>query len=162
MRLDVPRKITEASDTSHVAAALDGWSRLRIQQTLFAWWQHTQGELPPLSALLAEALVVMRRTGLEQYSWRAHRVLSNAEALFVDQDERRRTMRLAEPPSTLVEILGEERRGVVTHVVIARAREELCPAPWYVVVCPALGVCRAHGTDELEPAHTSGRSEAVR
>jgi len=127
-----------------------------MQQKLFVWWHSSGGDLPPLAVCMAEALVLMRRTGLERYNWRTHRMLSSCEARFIDEVEVSRTMRLADPPGTLVEILGEDRQGVVTHVVIAGSRQDPCPAPWYVVACPALRACRAHGADELERAGVSG------
>ncbi|MFJ4803321.1 hypothetical protein [Streptomyces murinus] len=130
----------------------DGWSKERVERTLFARWTRGGDDLPPPeTAVLARALVLMRRTGLDHYGPPVRRALARAEGPVRCPVAFARAARLALPPGRTVALLGEPHSGTVTHVVVCLAHEDPYPAPWYVVACAPLGVCRAHGADEIEP-----------
>ncbi|QHC33040.1 hypothetical protein [Streptomyces sp. HF10] len=93
----------------------------------------------------------MRRTGLDHYGPLVRHALARAEGPVRCPVALAQAARLALPPGTTVALLGEPHAGTVTHVVVCLAHEDLYPAPWYVVACEPLGVCRAHGADEIEP-----------
>jgi hypothetical protein len=53
------------------------------------------------------------------------------------------------PVGARVEVVGEERTGVVQQILVSR-EEDGYYARWYVVHVAELQLCRAYGCDELE------------
>ncbi|KPI12569.1 hypothetical protein OV450_8381 [Actinobacteria bacterium OV450] len=129
---------------------LDEVDRMTVERELFAAYATRQPSLASDARRLSmcRALVYMRINGSDTYSPQALRERRNGGVVPQAMDARVR--RTAYPEGTRVKITGERHLGIVVHVAVVLDSNSPYPAPWYIVLCPLLKVCRAHGAEEIE------------
>lgn len=141
-------------------ARLDGADRLSLQRLAYRLRQQarTADDVLRLRAM-GHALVDLRRTGGNRYDAFGHVRRARARNTFVDPDLVTRVLASCLTVGEEIRIIGEPHSGEVIHRIVDVDTSDAFPAPWYVVAVDALHQCRAHGTDELEPA--AGAAPAV-
>ena len=154
-----PRRLELIYDS--VRTELDGLERHEIEQRACvarARW-HAASTSPNANpeqravagaraAAIGRVLIHLRRTWSDAYDAADHA----ARALAAERvaPETAAAVRAAgHPVGAKVEVVGEERTGVVQQVLVSR-EEDGCYARWYVVHVAELQLCRAYGCDELE------------
>ncbi|MFC7308228.1 hypothetical protein ACFQVC_28910 [Streptomyces monticola] len=137
---------------------LHGRTREELERALYRLWHHESRRPQAERTLLSRALVYLRRSGRFLHLPREHQEHGAAEQPFLTASACAPVYRAALSVGSRVQLSGEPHTGTVVHLVIGQDDEDVFPAAWYVVAVDALGRCRAHGSDEIEPAEaTSGR-----
>lgn len=138
-----------------VRAELDGLERYEIEQRAClarARWQSAPPEHRAVAGARAAAigriLIHLRRTWGTDYDAADHAARALA-AERVGPEDAARVRAAGHPVGARVEVVGEERTGVVQQVLVSR-EEDGSFARWYVVHVAELQLCRAYGCDELE------------
>ena len=138
-----------------VRAELDGLDRLEIERRACrarGRWQAAQAEARAeagaRAAALGRILIHLRRTWADGYDAGDHQRRALA-AESVDPAAAARVRAAGHPVGARVEVVGEERTGVVQQVLVTR-EDDGAYARWYVVHVAELQLCRAYGCDELE------------
>ena len=154
-----PRRLEKIYDT--VRDELDGLDRFEIEQRACvarARWHaaSTSPNANPEQRALAGAraaaigriLIHLRRTWTDEYGAADHAARALA-AERVDPEVAAGVRAAGHPVGARVEVVGEERTGVVQQILVSR-EEDGYYARWYVVHVAELQLCRAYGCDELE------------
>ncbi|MEY9858792.1 hypothetical protein ABH935_004415 [Catenulispora sp. GAS73] len=154
-----PRRLEKIYDT--VRDELDGLDRFEIEQRACvarARWHaaSTSPNANPEQRALAGAraaaigriLIHLRRTWTDEYDAADHAARALA-AERVDPEVAAGVRAAGHPVGARVEVVGEERTGVVQQILVSR-EEDGYYARWYVVHVAELQLCRAYGCDELE------------
>ncbi|MEZ0113391.1 hypothetical protein ABH920_007421 [Catenulispora sp. EB89] len=154
-----PRRLEKIYDT--VRDELDGLDRFEIEQRACvarARWHaaSTSPNANPEQRALAGAraaaigriLIHLRRTWTDEYDAADHAARALA-AERVDPEVAAGVRSAGHPVGARVEVVGEERTGVVQQILVSR-EEDGYYARWYVVHVAELQLCRAYGCDELE------------
>ncbi|WP_194919319.1 hypothetical protein [Catenulispora rubra] len=154
-----PRRLEKIYDT--VREELDGLDRFEIEQRACvarARWHaaSTSPNANPEQRALAGAraaaigriLIHLRRTWTDEYGAADHAARALA-AERVDPEVAAGVRAAGHPVGARVEVVGEERTGVVQQILVSR-EEDGYYARWYVVHVAELQLCRAYGCDELE------------
>jgi len=154
-----PRRLEKIYDT--VRDELDGLDRFEIEQRACvarARWHaaSTSPNANPEQRALAGAraaaigriLIHLRRTWTDEYDAADHAARALA-AERVDAEVAAGVRSAGHPVGARVEVVGEERTGVVQQILVSR-EEDGYYARWYVVHVAELQLCRAYGCDELE------------
>jgi hypothetical protein len=138
-----------------VRADLDGLDRFEIEQRACharTVWQSAAPEARAVAGAQAAAigriLIHLRRTWTDVYEAADHQKRARA-AERIDPSAAAQVRAAGHPVGARVEVVGEERTGVVQQVLVTR-EEDGSYARWYVVHVAELRVCRAYGCDELE------------
>ena len=100
------------------------------------------------AAAIGRILIHLRRTWTDEYDAADHAARALA-AERVEPEVAASVRAAGHPVGARVEIVGEERTGVVQQILVSR-EEDGCYARWYVVHVAELQLCRAYGCDELE------------
>ena len=100
------------------------------------------------AAAIGRILIHLRRTWTDEYDAVDHAVRALA-AERVDPEVAASVRAAGHPVGARVEVVGEERTGVVQQILVSR-EEDGYYARWYVVHVAELQLCRAYGCDELE------------
>ena len=100
------------------------------------------------AAAIGRVLIHLRRTWSDEYDAADHATRALA-AERVDPEVAAGVRAAGHPVGARVEVVGEERTGVVQQVLVSR-EEDGYYARWYVVHVAELQLCRAYGCDELE------------
>lgn len=129
---------------------LHGFTAAAIGVQLYRVWLEASKKKATHSGELnmAVALVYLRQSGRECYDVEEHRRWVSRQVYLTDRQVRS-VISTAFPIGTRVCVLGEDRWGIVIHLTVGRDSDSTAAA-WYVVATPARGICRAHGTDEIE------------
>jgi hypothetical protein len=100
------------------------------------------------AAAIGRILIHLRRTWTDEYDAADHAARALA-AERVDPEVAASVRAAGHPVGARVEVVGEERTGVVQQILVSR-EEDGYYARWYVVHVAELQLCRAYGCDELE------------
>lgn len=100
------------------------------------------------AAAIGRILIHLRRTWTDEYDAADHAARALA-AERVDPEVAASVRAAGHPVGACVEVVGEERTGVVQQILVSR-EEDGYYARWYVVHVAELQLCRAYGCDELE------------
>jgi hypothetical protein len=154
-----PRRLELIYDA--VRTELDGLERYEIEQRACvarARWHaastspnanpEQRAQAGARAAAIGRVLIHLRRTWSDEYDAADH----TTRALAAERvaPEIAATVRAAgHPVGAKVEVVGEERTGVVQQVLVSR-EDDGSYARWYVVHVAELQLCRAYGCDELE------------
>ena len=148
-----PRRQEQIYDA--VRAELDGLDRFEIEQRACRARTRWQSATPDArvvagarAAALGRILIHLRRTWADVYDAADHQKRARA-AERIDPAAAAHVRAAGHPVGARVEVVGEERTGVVQQVLVTR-EEDGCYARWYVVHVAELQLCRAYGCDELE------------
>jgi hypothetical protein len=154
-----PRRLEKIYDA--VRDELNGLDRFEIEQRACvarARWHaaSTSPNANPEQRALAGAraaaigriLIHLRRTWTDEYGAADHAARALA-AERVDPEVAAGVRAAGHPVGARVEVVGEERTGVVQQILVSR-EEDGYYARWYVVHVAELQLCRAYGCDELE------------
>ncbi|MCW5251459.1 hypothetical protein [Streptomyces sp. SHP 1-2] len=154
----VPARTTAAAGAG--PAALDGRSRASLERQLFETVTAGAAAVPGgrrEARDLVLALIHLRRTHADVYDHERHLRFRRREGRCFAAEPARRGLESGHPPGSAVHVTGEPHNGTVIHAEPGWDPGDAYPAVWYVVAVPSLGICRAHGADELEPALLPGR-----
>jgi hypothetical protein len=160
-----PRRQELFYDT--VRAELDGLDRFEIELRACrarTRWQAASPEgradAGARAAALGRILIHLRRTWADVYDAAEHRKRALA-AEQIDAVSAKQVRAAGHPVGARVEVVGEERTGVVQQVLVTR-EEDGSYARWYVVHVAELRLCRAYGCDELETLDLFEDADAAR
>lgn len=154
-----PRRLEKIYDA--VRDELDGLDRHEIEQRACvarARWHaastspnanpEQQAQAGARAAAIGRILIHLRRTWSDEYDAADHAARARA-AERVEAEVAASVRAAGHPVGARVEVVGEERTGVVQQVLVSR-EEDGYHARWYVVHVAELQLCRAYGCDELE------------
>lgn len=100
------------------------------------------------AAAIGRVLIHLRRTWTDEYSAADHAQRALA-AERLDPDTVAQVRAAGHPSGARVEVVGDERTGVVQQILVTR-EDDGSYARWYVVHVAELQLCRAYACDELE------------
>ena len=100
------------------------------------------------AAAIGRVLIHLRRTWTDEYDAADHAQRALA-AGRLDPEAVTGVRAAGHPAGGRVEVVGEERTGVVQQILVTR-EDDGSYARWYVVHVAELQLCRAYGCDELE------------
>ncbi|MBW8802339.1 MAG: hypothetical protein JF587_00525 [Catenulisporales bacterium] len=154
-----PRRLELIYDA--VRTELDGLERYEIEQRACvarARWHaastspnanpEQRAQAGARAAAIGRVLIHLRRTWSDEYDAADHAARALA-AERVTAEVAAAVRAAGHPVGARVEVVGEERTGVVQQVLVS-LEDDGSYARWYVVHVAELQLCRAYGCDELE------------
>lgn len=136
----------------HVLRQLDGWEQPALEQLAYGLVTTVGREQEERLRAVSWALIQLRRTQATTYRHRRHSLPPLPEPTVLNDELLRQARALAFPLGAAVTVLGERHVGRIVQRRFHCDTPHGLPVPWYVVAAPTLGLSRAHGSDELEPA----------